>query len=786
MAWKRYLFLLCVSMILPVTLFAQDICLSHKTSDSLDYQTRRVRGKKGERTKIPVWIKKDGVVPQSCPQDGSSFGQPLAFRNRYWVVSNNYRKKGDDGRRWSLLLKGDEAKKENLIGWVSHDDLLFNSFPLKNSETEIDEKVLIREGDRNQGKALRVFLDPDLERTVEGIEVRTVFYVYDYFPRGQDGVGGSPASEKTKSLLVSPQPFLGHEYDKAHLLIGWIDRKKVSFWNSRLAVEFSVGNNVKLARNPGSEETLFHPSVNRPLRFDALRNPVLKAEGDYYKIGAFAELDATQLQLRDRIRETTMGLEVLFIIDGTRSMKPAFVKTLEGVNNIADDLLTQAEEKGLNVPSFGVLFYRDDPNISPKMYDFNGELVSAEHLKYCSQEITPYRISSARRFKKKLKNHTACDADNSFLESVYKGVISGVQKGGFTTGEGGKPKGLRVVIHIGDAGDHGLSRFNSNHVVQTLRNYHIHRYIAIDVSNESNSFSQSVQPIIQAFEKKGILISNPSDLAASVQSKLKEVQAATTHVAETIKTISRGFAGTGEAQAGVIDPEISEYAKKIIEANNIQLSQYDVFQQYVEGYISKHDQFEKRLLIKKTQIEDLVSLLNKLIRRSTTSDREKVWNQVLKGILGEESCKENGVEISLEKCNKKNKGIPIRAGFMKFTKTEFLNLNGNDARRVACQAKVFKQRLSSLQGDKLLKSIKWNKNSKNCKFKFDEELDLNGDGLIVRDEVATPLQNGRRGTPRPQREGDIEDKFFFSEAEEEVGWIPLEHFEGDIKGQNEL
>ena len=335
---------------------SQDICVTDNTDiNNLEFQ-------KEAQVYVNAWVKVDNTPAYYCftEQQERKIKSRLKIRSHYRIVKGNYNqkyRKNSRREKWSLLVKGSEDRvdPDKVVGWVSDDNLIFNKEPLRNDFTNIYEKVLIREGDMNSedgtGSALRIFQNPELTMAEDkGIEVGTVFYVYDYYPQEY----GDITAPNIKSLLISPVSHLG--YYTAPLLLGWIDRKKVAFWNTRMACEFPFGNKVELITDKG--KIVFDQNYKR-LPYNSLRNPMLEDEGDYYRIGIFARLDPDQLQRRKQLEKITTGLEVLFVIDGTRNMAQSFKNVLDGVEEVADFLESKSSENNLEQPGFGLAFYRD-------------------------------------------------------------------------------------------------------------------------------------------------------------------------------------------------------------------------------------------------------------------------------------------------------------------------------------------------------------------------------------------------------------------------------------------
>ncbi|KPA15461.1 conserved hypothetical protein, secreted [Candidatus Magnetomorum sp. HK-1] len=767
-------------------------CLTEYTdTNNLSFQLEPYTGQK-----INVWIVTDDAPTYNCFNKRKNIRKRLPMRNRYKVLKDNYRIRSKDGKHWSLLVNADETddiSSKKLAGWISHDNIIVTNHPMKNLGTNIYQKILIREGDCNNGKALQIFNDRELNYTREAIEVRTVFYVYDFFPRS----ARNPESDKTKSLLIGVDPQLDPIASNAPLLLGWIDKKKVTFWNSRTACEFLIKKKYKLVDDHNNK--LFEPEIlTKPLYHNELRNPILKETDQFYRIGAFWKLSEKQLGIRKQIEQIKIGLEILFVIDGTRSMTHAFQATIEAVQESAQKLNIISGTIGLENPRFALLFYRDKPTgISYKREDKKNIEV---HLDYCKKELTIFPMGNYQRLLNNLNEHIACDSDITLKESMYLGLVEGVKRCNFDTGLDGLPKRLRTIIHLGDAGDNGSSGLTVSEVSEVLQNYHIHRYLSVNVSGiEYSDFNDSVVGIKLEYKDGTDHCDDRRKIVSFVTRNLNAfVKKPTSRLQEQIQIIAKGFtinneinepieperkivkqniinyseygskgiAGTTEGRVGVVSDAILNYAKKVIKANKIVLDEYNAFQKYLEGNISKHAPIKKSILVSKTNLEKITaSLTNMIEARGNVQKRKEVWDNSLKLILGDQTCIENGIELSLEECNKQRNGIPIKAGFMKYTKKQFINLSGQSLNRVFCEAHIAREQFRAFVSNKYIKNIELISTDP-CRFKPEYEEDLNNDGGVIHSNNAS--------------KDDRIDQYFFKEGSglefEKMAWIPIDHF----------
>jgi len=718
---------------------------------------------------VNVWIVTDDTPSYDCFKNERNVKRRLTMRNRYRVLQDNFniRRNGN----WSLLVQTDNEKEitENICGWVSHDHIIVKNQPIKNYYTGIYQKALIKEGDSNNVKALKVYNDRNLEMSKEAIEVRTIFYVYDFYPR----TARNPESEDTKSLLIGVNPLLDTTASNAPLLIGWIDQKKVTFWNSRTAFEFPVGQKGKIYKN-GNKIFETTEEIKTPLSYKELRNPILKDMGNEYLVGSFSRLTKDNFEIRKKIEQLKTGLEVLFVIDGTRSMTTAFKEVLEGVKKTAQALNTKSIEKGLETPRFALMFYRDHATRKKAVRREGRDNVEV-NIDYCSKETTCFPMGNIRNFTYKLQNHIACDSDETVQESMYVGLIEGVKSCSFDTGEDGAPKRMRMIIHLGDAGNNGRGNYTPSDVSLKFKEYHIFKYISVNVSgNDISEFNDSIINI--SFGKNKTYHINQ---LVGLRKKIIEIlddflNINTNDLQRQIKILAKGFAinemkyhkyakgfgGTTQGRIGVVSDEILEYAKKVIKANNISLKGYNAFQQYVEGEIPKSTPIKEYLLISRTNIETITNALTKMHEsRGSKEKRQKVWNDSLKIILGDQSCEENEIQIPFDECSKRRKGIPIKAGFMRYTKKHFINLEGDILQKVFCEVIIARDTFRAFIDNKYIHKVII-KNKDICSFKAYYNQDINGDKKIITDINDAMV-----------------DKYFFKEGElEEMAWIPLKHF----------
>ena len=127
-----------------------------------------------------------------------------------------------------------------------------------------------------------IYHNPKLIGISEKISTISIYYVYDQYPRHTN-------LRHAKSLLISPVQYLDPTKDREELIVGWIDREKVSFWDTRSGIALKPGQyQLKLVDQERNQIGEISFQLDRPLRHDELRYPLLKSFDDAYEIAVFS------------------------------------------------------------------------------------------------------------------------------------------------------------------------------------------------------------------------------------------------------------------------------------------------------------------------------------------------------------------------------------------------------------------------------------------------------------------------------------------------------------------
>jgi hypothetical protein len=203
-------------------------------------------------------------------------------------------------------------------------------------------------------------------------------------------------------------------------------------------------------------------------------------------------------------------------------------------------------------------------------------------------------------------------------------------------------------------------------------------------------------------------------------------------------------------------------------------SKNKIFPDYLEGIVHKDTKLDMYILVTKKDIEAMIPSLSQLLKTVSIDNRRKVWERIFKMVIGENPCTDST-------CDKMQSGIPVKAGFMRYTKSEFLNPEYSRIKDIICQAKILRERFRLIVENKKPDKVFF-KNKKNCDFKIAYTFDINGDGFVVKDGKVSQEVPGSNKLKfiRQANDNDLIDKYFFKEGGESVAWIPLEHF-GEIQ-----
>ncbi|HKK38963.1 MAG TPA: type VI secretion system protein TssR domain-containing protein [Cryomorphaceae bacterium] len=371
--------------------------------------------------------------------------------------------------------------KEESIGWVPKSRMLLWSHGLISKRTGINKKAfLLNRGDDteilenlNRDGDKQVFRDPAREKAADNVKIYSFFFVF---------------KKEGDMYLLSKEEYLTPSKDSQNTLIGWIHRRDLQEWNTRLSLEPNFSEeaykerkgNPKLrarsyfdvkglkgvsANSFGDMNYLFKdddPAYLKPaevseedprrLKGGVLRYPIFGAtltsdDVTYYRSGAIGNIKVVSDQdgkvsfeseipenamaqmssFADKYIERSKKVNVFFVIEGTdktEAFKPTIVSAINSLQ--ANPLLGEKSDK---IVQYGALIYR-----AP----LEGErVVEVERLGPNLADVTQFVESQSFTNINNRSDETA----------VFYGIQQAVLKAGFN------PQELNIMVVLGGAGD---------------------------------------------------------------------------------------------------------------------------------------------------------------------------------------------------------------------------------------------------------------------------------------------------------------------------------------------
>jgi hypothetical protein len=603
-------------------------------------------------SRLPVMIIEDDAPVYDWYKNGKKL-RLLQMGEIYYILKDSYNyKKKFNNNYWFLLAKSKYEKTiddKAIIGWISDDLIISNNQILNNSVIITDESIQIYNSRTNNNKMIN-----------SSIPIGSIFYAFDFFPRS--------SKNSFNRVLISAIPYI----DQAcrNMLIGWVDKKNVSLWNTNIACEFKKGTSMTIKDKNGKN---IISNVSKKLPYFYNRYPIIEETDDSYKIGFFYD--------------NKFGFDILFIIDGTRSMNRVFKEMIVAVKSIAMKINNKCILNNFEQPRFGLVFYRDKKMHKPLTIKNNFLYETNEN--YCCKEKEVFNMGNSIEFINYINNKIACDCDSTKLESVYRGIIEGLQDCNLEKWNNENTSRLRFVILIGDSGDNKRGNYSYEDVASQLKKYNIYKLIAIDVSNtkyKNSSFYDSIQPITNLV-KSDIIKENPNSLSKEVIKQIYSFQSRVNQIREKMNKPSKEYNGEQECIFGNVV-------------------------NYIEGWIKKSNSLKRYRLVTRTQIETALNYLTQLI--DINNINSELFNR------------------QIIKINKIIKIIPLTF-FSDYSFQDIHNLNSKQRLDIVCMAKIQREILRACLNDKIV--IQVNNNKDMCNFELKFNLDLNNDGIVVRDGV---------------------------------------------------
>ncbi len=349
-----------------------------------------------------------------------------------------------------------EARDGSVVGWVSRKELLLDRKAQRHKKTGVRIKVMMRNNleASSSGEWGKIWGHPTRRdappRREAGLyEVRHVFDVQKIDEGGRSEY----------AYLIGSG--LKWNVDNSNVILdGWVSGDNVFLWNNRVGVQYQSGLDqaVRIYPRRGDLESVNCESQSPPWTFSSLedgaewpydreRFPVIsEALGSgclerrrIMEVGGFGsvvlnrtELSATEgdhlLSTVNSLRGGSQRIDILFVIDGSASMMPAFHEVQRAMRQVKD-------QGALADARYALMVYKDrnsswPPRLSRRLLDgveFLREL--DRHREWIGQDL----------------------GDRDFAESVLDGIQYGLDR--MLALGLWRESSVRAMILIGDHGD---------------------------------------------------------------------------------------------------------------------------------------------------------------------------------------------------------------------------------------------------------------------------------------------------------------------------------------------
>ncbi len=563
--------------------------------------TEALRGRDGSI--LEAAAKWDGVVVYARPSFRRKMVRRLAFAATFRVFAE----------RADFYCLG-EVDSGAPVGWVSREDVLTLKTALIDERTGCYRKVMVRNSaTASSGEVGQFWNHPFVHlkprRRIGLYEVRFVF----------DDIT-EPGGESVY-LAGTLQQWNIDNADK--VLDGWVSEDDVFSWNTRVGVQYrgDLEQPVYIFAKQEHIEDVYCYGKTQPWAFSSVgdtewhyereRFPVLSetlgtgclADHRILEVGAFgtvqlkdkelsaAEADALMSTI-NRLRGRSQSIDILFVIDGTESMQPAFVEVRRAVQMVKD-------QRTLVDARYALLMFKDFSTMWPPR--MTKRLLKAEEL---SQELDRY-----------MKEVRPDWGDPNFTEAVLDALQYGLDQ--MTDNHLWRDESTRAVILIGDHGDHREPNYQKRlaDVLQTLDSQRV-RFFAYQTRNTRRYRQQAAEAYHLFREDASALI----DGMAVLFPRVEIAQSSAENIANALREMNdwriRIDDGYHAIRHGDVPPSlVGPYIERMLLESGFQLRNVIAWgrapQICAKGFVILEDQqglelFEKRIRIGYEDIARLV------------------------------------------------------------------------------------------------------------------------------------------------------------------------------------
>jgi hypothetical protein len=487
--------------LLSILLFSKTLLLNGQTTilrlepqntrpidGSMDYATE-IGSKKGKFW--TVFSDRDNNPSYNKPDQNSGVKRNLQFLDNFYVI--------DEEGEFVHIARGDIAGSLGTLsnmqdyGWISKRRLIVWTKCVETKARITQKAILLNKIDTvsktdfaDANRAVLFYSDPEIDKGKKTADSRLfeVFYVYKTSPT---------------SVLLGKSTEIIDPLDARSSILGWADRRKVVFWDNRVAIEpnwleTAINERKEKGFTPVildkirsaevlkggqklSEDHIYLDLTNqRADRMDGYewRFPVFNEfknaeEQGILSVGAMGkivtkageinpEIRASALKKYEKGREQQKNINIIFVLDATDGMKAHYSAVSQAIQTAQSKL-----QEGKNSIKYGAVAYRNSgagKNATEvKTLNNNPEKL----LEFINQLSTSYPA-------------------NQSGTGLYNGIKTAIQDVGLNS------KHTNILILIGREGDIGDGQVNENELTELLFKNNCHLVAIQAKSGEADTY----------------------------------------------------------------------------------------------------------------------------------------------------------------------------------------------------------------------------------------------------------------------------------------------------------
>lgn len=374
----------------------------------------------------------------------------------------------------------------NVIGWMPKNNLVLFVRSMRKPNKVAKKAMIINklEDLKRNKKNNQFYKDPELREVIpdETINVYTICYVYKRNPKDSTVLLGSREDCSSNARRYFQDQ-----------IFGWIHEDFLTEWNNRGCLQPNYREGAPEARSPEHPAVLFEEEIWPKLYMNNWKSGIKDLEDtlnyiDYnpltwnddmfssepwdaskfrlpfldrteyqgvFKVGVLGNIEDTtgkaMMELIESLRaefnkqKSLNNLNVVFVIDGTKSMKKYFPYVVDAINESAEFILSEYSADSdnpikLNV-NWGAAIYRDSA-------EDKYAIEMSDGLKSNYKSFSKW-LGNVYQDHKNLHDKDVCEALNYGLFMALEGLLAG------------KEEENNLVILIGDAGNHNRGDWTS-------------------------------------------------------------------------------------------------------------------------------------------------------------------------------------------------------------------------------------------------------------------------------------------------------------------------------------